>query len=1600
MNCIYRIVWSQVSNTWVAVAENAHGRGKSTAGPRLVATALALAGFSLGMPSVYAASAADATVSAGSGHVSTVGNTTTINQASQRLAIDWTSLSTQANEALVFSQPNAQAIALNRITGSSPSELLGSLTANGQVFILNPNGVLFGAGSQVNVGGLVASTLSMSNADFMAGNHVFSNSGASGSVVNQGTLSAAPGGYLALLAPDVRNEGVMTASLGTALLAAGNKITLNLDNGSLLGYSIDQGAINALAENKHLIQANGGQVLLSAKAMNSLTTATVNNAGIIEAKTLQNKAGRILLMGDMETGTVNVGGTLDASAPDGGDGGFVETSAAHVNVAGGARITTRAQAGKTGQWLIDPFDFVVASTGGNMTGADLSSQLDNNNVTLTTTAGTTGTNGDLSINDAVAWSAANTLTLIGERDVNVNANLTYSGSGTAGVTVQAVRDINVGANVAVTSTGAGALPVVFGGSVVGTPAGGAINMSGGSSIATTGGDVTFKAGAIKLAGASVAAAGGNIAMTAAGTSDTHSLEIVNNGATRSNVTTTGAGAISLSGHLTAGGASATGGSAGGLVVTNSSITSDTGAISITGTVSGPSTGTLLERGFRLDSGALVTSAGNISLTGVVSGTQALNPPTGILSSAAGELASGGIVYSTGGNVMLSGTFNNSRHYYNPTGLVVGGKVQSGAAGKVTLSGLATVGVVQGGSNFSGGGTGLSAEASSEIVAGTGGLDITGEVRSSSTSTNLTGAAINGTVSSTGNIAVTGTSSAGSASGVRALDLTGGTLTGLGTATITLKGYGVPAPAPAPSYDVNVAGTAVSTAGGQISVIGNRVNILSTINSGSGQTVITVHPFNSIRPITVNGGPGSEQNGLNLTASELFNITASVLRLGGDAYRGDISIGDSGGSTTMTSTPALSLVTTGNISQGAGSLSVGKLNAAGASVTLTAAGNQIDEISGRSTSGAFQVTSSKAAPLTVGTVDGVAGINSGANATVLTNLNGAIAHTQAITAGILNATARDAITLTTNVTGNQAFSTTGAAGDISITTANALDTNGFSITTDAASVQTVSLSSGAGITVGSAFGNSQDKLKLIATGGNIAVNGALTASELTLSTGGTSSQTAAITATGLELLGSGTHTLNHASNAVTTLAGSAGNADYSQAGALAIGTVNTAGLTTSGKVLVRATGAAGDITLNNTVTSGSAASDSLVLAAGRNFINNAGATPLNPGAGRFLVYSTDPTANTFGGFASTGNAFSRSYAANAPTDASMTSLSGNRMVYSVTPVINITGDNQAKVYGAADPALTYTVNSGLVAGDTVGSALAGVVAAPTGSAASAGTHAITQGTLASALGYGVSYTDGTLTVDKARLTVTGVAAANNKTYDGSAAATMSNIGILTGLVGGEALVLNASASFADANAGNGKTVTATYSLADGVGGLASNYQLAAAPVTTTADIAKANLNVIANNDSRLAGGTPYSGGNGVAYAGLVGGETAVVLGGVLVYGGSSQGASTAGSYAITPGGYSSGNYAIRYVDGVLSINSGGAAEAALGGASLVQAYGGAVQAVAGLGATPGVAAPGGGAGAGSGAGAVAGRDASALAAAAAEAGSTGETNERRAAPSEP
>jgi len=146
---------------------------------------------------------------------STLGNTT-IHQASQSAVLNWQSFDIDAGESVRFVQPSSQAVALNRVLSADPSRILGHLVANGTVFLVNPNGVVFGAEARVNVGGLVASTRDIAVSDFLAGKYRFSGD-SSGSVLNQGLIEA-DGGYVALLGAKVSNEGVISARLGTVAI--------------------------------------------------------------------------------------------------------------------------------------------------------------------------------------------------------------------------------------------------------------------------------------------------------------------------------------------------------------------------------------------------------------------------------------------------------------------------------------------------------------------------------------------------------------------------------------------------------------------------------------------------------------------------------------------------------------------------------------------------------------------------------------------------------------------------------------------------------------------------------------------------------------------------------------------------------------------------------------------------------------------------------------------------------------------------------------------------------------------------------------------------------------------------------------------------------------------------------------------------------------------------------------------------------------------------------------------------------------------------------------------------------------------------------------
>ncbi|MDR1533635.1 MAG: filamentous hemagglutinin N-terminal domain-containing protein, partial [Planctomycetota bacterium] len=265
------------------------------------------------------------TVTSGAAGIGGAGNTVNIDQSSDRAAIRWDSFNIGAGGVVNFHQPGAGSLTLNRVLDLNGSKIFGQLNANGRVFILNPNGVLFGPGARVNVGGLAASTKDLADGDFLAGDYRFTGGG-SGEVVNQGILTASPGGFIALIGNrTVANYGTINAELGTAALAAGQTVRLNLTGDGLAGVEVDGGTLQAMVANRGAVMADGGRVYLTAKAADALVDTVVSNTGLIQARTLENRNGEIWLLGgqgENEGGTVEAAGRLDAGAPAGGDGGF------------------------------------------------------------------------------------------------------------------------------------------------------------------------------------------------------------------------------------------------------------------------------------------------------------------------------------------------------------------------------------------------------------------------------------------------------------------------------------------------------------------------------------------------------------------------------------------------------------------------------------------------------------------------------------------------------------------------------------------------------------------------------------------------------------------------------------------------------------------------------------------------------------------------------------------------------------------------------------------------------------------------------------------------------------------------------------------------------------------------------------------------------------------------------------------------------------------------------------------------------------------------------------------------------------------------------
>ena len=514
-----------------------------------------------------------ATVVAGQASISSAGKTLTVTNTPGTI-IQWQGFSIAADELTRFIQQGPSSAVLNRVVGQDPSLLLGKLQSNGRVFLVNPNGITFGAGARVDVAGLVASTLGLSDADFLAGRLRFAAGPRAGGLTQLGTIVTEAGGQVVLVAPSVDNGGVVVAPGGQIVLAAGQKVQLADSATPELRVSVDAtpgevvnvgelvadggriGIHAGLIRHDGSIRADraergpGGEVLLRgatiALGSNSVTSASAGEAG---------SGGKVVVVAD---GATTFAGRIAArGGAAGGDGGFVEVSGKETLAFAGA-VDTSAAHGRTGTLLLDPSDITISSganasisagpgyTGSaatsNLNVATLQAALASNNVVVDTTSASASA-GNINVNNAVTWASGNSLELRAHNNITVGATITAAGAGALRLVANqdGVGGGDVSVNAALTAHTGG---IALSGVNVNSTAAGTLTTRGGPS--QNGGNVTVAAtGSVNLAGA-IVTSGGNASVggVAGGTAGTIDIRASGGAVTAAALTAVGGNALS------------------------------------------------------------------------------------------------------------------------------------------------------------------------------------------------------------------------------------------------------------------------------------------------------------------------------------------------------------------------------------------------------------------------------------------------------------------------------------------------------------------------------------------------------------------------------------------------------------------------------------------------------------------------------------------------------------------------------------------------------------------------------------------------------------------------------------------------------------------------------------------------------------------------------------------------------------------------------------------------------------------------------------------------------------------------------------------------
>ncbi|RYA23255.1 hypothetical protein CRU96_08795 [Malaciobacter halophilus] len=368
------------------------------------------------------------TITSGTATITQNKTITNINQTSNKATINWQNFSIAANETVNFNQPNSNAITLNRVIGNEKSIINGTLNANGQVWILNSNGVLFGKNASINTSGILATTAELSDKDFNKGNYNFKNATAN-SIINQGTIEVINNGSVILASNETINEGTIKAVKGNVHLVGTDSYSINLNGNSLVNLRVNKGVLDAMVSNKGTIKANGGKIYLTTNAVNELLKGVVNNTGIIEANSIDDLTGNIELFA--HGGKTKIDGKITAN------NGFIETSGSHINFSD----TLDINAGNGGTWLIDPNNIkivsdAIAEANVDSSGAPLYSSLDDSTILRASTIETQLNNGTSVI---VETSEAGTNSQAGDIFLQTSINKTLGADAT--LTLKAHRNI-------------------------------------------------------------------------------------------------------------------------------------------------------------------------------------------------------------------------------------------------------------------------------------------------------------------------------------------------------------------------------------------------------------------------------------------------------------------------------------------------------------------------------------------------------------------------------------------------------------------------------------------------------------------------------------------------------------------------------------------------------------------------------------------------------------------------------------------------------------------------------------------------------------------------------------------------------------------------------------------------------------------------------------------------------------------------------------------------------------------------------------------------------------------------------------------------------